>query len=150
MNSQFRYGLVCSETILLITKNYICVCIKSPLVVRYETEISAVKVNWSILVGFREISQSGSILHKETVDSYFNHTSKLESSRNQNFSEQIKESTCQRYPLSDLKLEILKRVMHQIYTSTGYFNIINQIMNCLFNEIYNYNMVFFWDWKNIS
>ena len=33
------------------------VCIKGPLVGRYETEISAFKVNWSILVGFREISQ---------------------------------------------------------------------------------------------
>ena len=32
--------------------------------------------------------------------------------------------------------------MHQIYTSTGYFNIINQIMNCLFNEIHNYQVVF--------
>ena len=44
--------------------------------------------------------------------------------------------------LSDLKIDILKRVMHQIYISTGYFNIINQIMNCLFNEIHNYHMVF--------
>ena len=68
---------------------YVCdrVCIKGPLVVvgRYETEISAVKVNWSILVGFREISQSGSILHKEAVDSNFKLISKLESSRNQYF-----------------------------------------------------------------
>ena len=46
------------------------VCIKGPLVGRYKTEISAVKVNWSILVGFREIRQSGSVLHKEVVDSY--------------------------------------------------------------------------------
>ena len=44
--------------------------------------------------------------------------------------------------LSDLNLDILKRVMHQIYTSTAYFNIINQTMNCLFNEIHNYHMVF--------
>ena len=44
--------------------------------------------------------------------------------------------------LSDLNLDILKRVMHQIYTSTGYFNIINQTMNCLFNEIHNYHTVF--------
>ena len=69
-------------------------CIKGPLVGRYETEISAVKVNWSILVGFREISQAGSILHKEAVNSYFKLISKLESSRNQYFSEQIKGSTC--------------------------------------------------------
>ena len=47
-------------------------CIVTPLLVgRYETEISAFKVNWSNLVRFREISQSGSILHKEAVDSYF-------------------------------------------------------------------------------
>ena len=39
-------------------------------------------------------------------------------------------------------MEILKRVMHQIYTSTGYFNIVNQTMNCLFNEIHNYQVVF--------
>ena len=71
------------------------VCIKGPLVGRYETEISAFKVDRSILVGFREISQSGSILHNEAVDSYFKLISKLESSRNQNFSEQIKGSTCQ-------------------------------------------------------
>ena len=32
--------------------------------------------------------------------------------------------------------------MHQIYTSTGYFNIISQIINCLFNEIHNYHLVF--------
>ena len=33
---------------------FICdrVCIKGPFVGKYETEISAVKVNWSILVGF--------------------------------------------------------------------------------------------------
>ena len=70
------------------------VCIKGPLVGWYETEISAFKVIWSILVGFREMSQSGSILHKEALDSYFKLISKLESSRNQNFSEQIKGSTC--------------------------------------------------------
>ena len=64
-----------------------CVCIKGPLVGRYETEISAFKVNWSILVGFREINQLGSILHKKPVDSYFKLINKLESSRNQNFSE---------------------------------------------------------------
>ena len=46
------------------------VCIKGPLVGRSRTEISAVKVNWSILVGFREIRQSGSVLHKEAVDRY--------------------------------------------------------------------------------
>ena len=69
-------------------------------------------------MGFREIGQSGSLLHKGAVDSYFKLISKLESSRNQNFSEQIK------------------------YTSAGYFNIINQIMNCLFNEIHNYQVVF--------
>ena len=45
-------------------------------------------------------------------------------------------------------MEILKRVMHQRHTGTGYFNIINQIMNCLFNEIHNYQVVF--SWKNIS
>ena len=75
----------------------------------------------------------------EAVDSYFKLISKLKSSRNQNFSEQIKGSTCR-----DLNLEILKRVMHQLYTSrpTDYFNIINQIMNCLFNEIHNYRVVF--------
>ena len=75
---------------------YICdrVGIKGPLVRRYETETSAVKVNWSILVGFREISQSGSILHKEAVDSHFKLFSKLESSRNRYFSEQLKGSTC--------------------------------------------------------
>ena len=72
-----------------------CVCINGPLVRRCKTEISVVKVNWSILMGFREISQSGSILHKEAVDSYFKLISKLESSRNQNFSEQIKGYTCQ-------------------------------------------------------
>ena len=109
----------------------------SALVGRYETEISAFKVNWSILVGFRGISQSGSILHKEAVDSYFKLISKLESSRNQNFFGANKKVT-----LWDLNLEILKRVLHQIYTSTGYFNIINQIMNCLFNKIHNYHMVF--------
>ena len=70
------------------------VCIKGPPVRGCKTEISAVKVNWSILVGFREIRQSGSVLHKEAVDSYFKHISKLESSRNQNFLEQIKGSTC--------------------------------------------------------
>ena len=71
------------------------VCIKGPLVGRYETEISAFKVNWSILVGFRDIRQSGSILHKEAGDSYFKLViSKLESSRNQNFLEQIKGFTC--------------------------------------------------------
>ena len=58
------------------------VCIKGPLVGRCKTEISAVKVNWSILVGFREIRQSGSVLHKEAVDSHFKLISKLESSRN--------------------------------------------------------------------
>ena len=75
---------------VLITK----ICIKGPLVMRYETEISAVKVNWLIFVGFREISQLGSILHKKAVDSYFKLISKLESSRDQYFSEQIKGSTC--------------------------------------------------------
>ena len=39
------------------------VCIKGPLVGRYETEISAVKVNWPILVGFTEILQSGSLFY---------------------------------------------------------------------------------------
>ena len=60
---------------------FICdhVCIKGPLVGRYETEISAVKVNWSIFVGFSEIHQSGSVLHKEAVDRYFKLISKLES-----------------------------------------------------------------------
>ena len=58
------------------------VCIKGPLVGRCKTEISAVKVNWSILVGFRERRQSGSVLHKEAVDRYFKLISKLESSRN--------------------------------------------------------------------
>ena len=55
---------------------------KGPLVRRYKTEISAVKVNLSILVGFREILQSGSLLYKEAVKSYFKLISKLESSRN--------------------------------------------------------------------
>ena len=67
---------------------------KGPLVGRFKTEISAVKVNWSILVGFREIHQSRSFLHKEAVDSYFKLISKFESSRNQYFSEQVKGSTC--------------------------------------------------------
>ena len=62
------------------------VCIKGPLVGRYETEISAVKVNWSILVGFRGILQSGSLLHKEAVDSHFKLIFNLESSRNWYFS----------------------------------------------------------------
>ena len=70
------------------------VCIKGPFVERYKTEISAVKVNWSVLAGFREICQSGSLLHKEAVDSYFKLIYKLESSRNRYFSEQIKGSTC--------------------------------------------------------
>ena len=70
------------------------ICIKGPLVGRYKTEISAAKVNWSILVCFREICHSGSLLHKEAVDSYLKLISKLESSRNQYFSEQIKGSTC--------------------------------------------------------
>ena len=78
-----------------IEASIICdrVCINGPLVGRYETEISAVKVNWSILVGFREIHISGSILHKEALDSHFKLISKLEISRSQNFSEEIKEST---------------------------------------------------------
>ena len=78
-----------------IEASIICdrVCIKGPLVGRYETEISAVKVYWSVLVGFREISQSGSLLHKEALDSYFKLISKLESSSNQKFSEEIKEFT---------------------------------------------------------
>ena len=59
------------------------VCIKGPLVGRCKTEISAVKVNWSILVGFRKIRQSGSVLHMEAVDRHFKLISKLEStSRN--------------------------------------------------------------------
>ena len=65
------------------------VCINGPLVGRYETEISTVKVNWSILVGFREICQSGSLLHEEAVDSHFKLISKLKRSRNWYFSEQI-------------------------------------------------------------
>ena len=83
--------------------NYNCdhVCIKGPLVGRYKTETSAVKVNWSILVGFREIRQSGSLLHKEAVDSYFKLISKLESSRNQKFF-----GASKRVHLSDLNLEI--------------------------------------------
>ena len=47
------------------------VCIKGPLVGRYKTEMSAFKVNWSVLMGFREISQSGSILHEEAVEQLF-------------------------------------------------------------------------------
>ena len=88
----FKYHDILS---FCIESSIICdrVCINGPLVGRCKTEISAVKINWSILVGFREISQSGSILHKEAVDSYFKLISKLESSRNQNFSEQIKGST---------------------------------------------------------
>ena len=70
------------------------VCIKGPLVGRYKTQISAVKVNWSILMGFREIRQSGSLLHKEAVDSYCKLISNLESSINQYFFEQIKGFTC--------------------------------------------------------
>ena len=115
---------------------YICdrVCIKGPLVGRYETEISAVKVNWSVLVGFREISQSGSILHKEAIDSNFKLISKLESSRNQYFCEQIK---------GDLNLE-------SNASRTVYHNIIKQIMKCLFNEIHLLSSgIFFWTWKNI-
>ena len=87
---------------------------KGPLVERYETEILAVKVNGSILLSFREISQSGSILQKEAEDSYFKLIFKLESSRNHNFFRENK-----KVHLSELNLEILKRVMHQIYTSTG-------------------------------
>ena len=77
-------------------EDHICdrVCIKGPLVGRYESDISAVKVYWSILVGFREILQSGSLLHKEAVDSHFKLISKLEISRNLYFSEQMKGSTC--------------------------------------------------------
>ena len=77
----------------MVTVIYDRVCIKGPLIGRYETEISAVKVNWSVLVGFREICQSRSLLHKEAVDSYFKLISKLKSSRNLYFSEQIKGST---------------------------------------------------------
>ena len=62
------------------------VCIKGPLVGRYKTAISAVKVNWLILVGFWETCQSGSLLHKEAVHSDFMLISKLESNKNQNFS----------------------------------------------------------------
>ena len=40
---------------------------KGPLVGKYETEISAVEGNWSILVGFIEICQSCSLLCKEAV-----------------------------------------------------------------------------------
>ena len=82
------------------------VCIKGPLVWRYKTEISAVKVYWSFLVGFREIGQSGSLLHKEAVDSSFRLISKLEStcSRNQYFSWRF-------------NLEILKQVMQQRHTN---------------------------------
>ena len=58
------------------------VCIKGPLVGRCKTRISAVKVNWSVLLDFRVIHQSGSLLHLEGVDSYFELISKLESSRN--------------------------------------------------------------------
>ena len=44
--------------------------------------------------------------------------------------------------LLDLNLEILKGVMHQRHTATGYFNTIKQIIKCLFNEIHNYQVVF--------
>ena len=37
------------------------VCIKGPVVGRYKTEISAVKGNWSFMVGLREIRQPGSL-----------------------------------------------------------------------------------------
>ena len=59
---------------------YLLVVRKIPhtLVGRYKTETSAVKANWSVLVGFREIRQSGSLLHKEAVNSYFKLISKLE------------------------------------------------------------------------
>ena len=95
-SGRYYQGRVLQITIPIYCMNIICdrVCIKGPIVGRYETEISAVKVNWSILVGFREILQSGSLLHKEAVDSHFKLISKLESSRNQYFSEQIKGSTC--------------------------------------------------------
>ena len=73
----FKYHDILS---FCIEESIICdrVCINGPLVERCKTEISAVKVNWSILVGFREISQSGSVLHQEAVDSYFKLISKLE------------------------------------------------------------------------
>ena len=48
----------------------------------------------------------------------------------------------ERVHLSDLNLEISKRVMHQRHTGTGYFNITRLIMKCLFNEIHNYQAVF--------
>ena len=64
-----------------------------PLVWRSKTEISAVKVNWTILVSYREICQSGSVLHKEALDSYFKLISKLVFSKLV-FSEHKKGSTC--------------------------------------------------------
>ena len=107
------------------------VCIKGPLVWRYKTEISAVKVYLSVLVGFREIRQSGSLLDKKAVDSSLRLISKLEStcSRNQYFSWRF-------------YLEILKQVMQQRHTDSGYFSIINQIMKCLFNYTHIYQVVF--------
>ena len=72
----------CLTTLLDIVKICDRVSIKGPLVGRYETEISAVKVNWSVLVGFKEKCQSGSLLPKEAVHSYFKLIFKLESSRN--------------------------------------------------------------------
>ena len=98
------------------------VCIKGPLVGRYETKISAVKLNWSILVSFREIRQSGSLSHKEAVDSYFKLISKLKVEKSV-FFRANKRSTCR---------TLIWR------SGTGYFNIIKQIMKCLFNEIHNY------------
>ena len=70
---------------------------KSGLVGKYETEISAVEGNWSILVGFIEICQSCSLLCKEAVESYFKLISQLKSSRNQYFFKQIKGFTCQTF-----------------------------------------------------
>ena len=80
-------------------------------------------------MGFREIRQSGSLLHKEAVNSYF----KLISKTSWKVAEISIFCENKRVHLSDLNLEILKRVMHQRDTGAGYFSSIKQIMKCLFH-----------------
>ena len=97
------------------------VCIKGLLVERYKTEISAVKVNWSILgnapIRFSFILGSS--------DSYFKQISELKVPE---ISSVFSLANKRRVHLSDLNLKILKRVIHQRHTATGYFNIMKQIM----------------------
>ena len=54
------------------------VCVKGPLVERYKTEITAVKVNWSILVGLGKYANQVLFHIREAVESYFKLISKLE------------------------------------------------------------------------